>query len=47
MPTIRRPEYPTAESLGISPANVVEYGNINLGLRPIVKLKNGSIATIA
>ena len=43
----RRPEYPTAESVGISPANVVEYGNINLGLRPIVKLKNGSIATIA
>ena len=45
--TTRRPEYPTAESVGISPANVVEFGNINLGLRPIVKLKNGSIATIA
>ena len=43
----RRPEYPTAESVGISPANVIEFGNINLGLRPIVKLKNGSIATIA
>jgi hypothetical protein len=42
----RRPEYPTAESVGISPANVIEYGNINLNLRPIVKLKNGSIATI-
>lgn len=42
----RRPEYPTAESVGISPANVIEYGNINLALRPIVKLKNGSIATI-
>jgi hypothetical protein len=42
----KRPEYPTAESVGISAANVIAYGNINLNLRPIVKLKNGSIATL-
>jgi hypothetical protein len=43
----RRPEYPTAQEAGVFEANVIAYGNINLNLRPIVKLKNGTIATIA
>jgi len=42
----KRPEYPSMQSLNMSEADVFEYGNINLNLRPIVKLKNGQIATI-
>jgi len=42
----KRPEYPSMQSLGMSEADVFEYGNINLNLRPIVKLKNGQIATL-
>ena len=42
----RRPEYPTAAEAGLSEANVVDYGNINLNLRPIVKGPNGEIYTI-
>jgi len=42
----KRPEYPSMQSLQMSEADIFEYGNINLNLRPIVKLKNGQIATI-
>lgn len=42
----RRPEYPTAAEAGVSENNVIDYGNINLNLRPIVKGKNGEIKTI-
>lgn len=46
MPANPRPEYPTAQAAGINYYDVIEYGNINLSLRPIVKLKDGSVATI-
>ena len=39
-------EYPSAQDAGIPEADVIEYGNINLLTRPIVRLKNGSIKTI-
>lgn len=42
----KRPEYPSMQSLQMSESDIFEYGNINLNLRPIVKLKNGQIATI-
>ena len=37
------PEYPTASEAGISELDIIQYGNINLLTRPIVKLKNGKI----
>ena len=40
------PEYPTASEAGVSEQDVIQYGNINLLTRPIVRLKNGSIKTI-
>lgn len=40
------PEYPTASEAGISELDIIQYGNINLLTRPIVKLKNGKIKTI-
>lgn len=46
MTLTKRPEYPSMQSLGISESDIFEYGNINLNTRPIVKLKNGQIATI-
>lgn len=40
------PEYPTASEAGVSEQDVIQYGNINLLTRPIVRLKNGSIKTV-
>jgi hypothetical protein len=40
------PEYPTASEAGVSEQDVIQYGNINLLTRPVVRLKNGSIKTI-
>jgi hypothetical protein len=40
------PEYPSAQEAGIPEADIIQYGNINLLTRPIVKLKNGSVKTI-
>lgn len=37
------PEYPSAQEIGMAEADILQYGNINLLTRAIVRLKNGSI----
>lgn len=37
------PDYPTATQAGISEANIIAYGNINLRTRPLSMLVNGKV----
>lgn len=37
------PEYPSATEIGMAEADILQYGNINLLTRAVVKLKNGAI----
>jgi hypothetical protein len=37
------PEYPSAQELGIDESYILQYGNINLLTRPVVRLKNGDV----